>query len=520
MQENAQLSFKSVLMSYQEEAVKWCAEHESSCCILAYDMGLGKTVVACGLLANKPEKTVIMVPASLIDQWQSEIHKHTAGMKVAIYHGPKRKTKASRQAVQEADVVLTTTAIMANDIKNGYCISGKRWIIDEAHKLRNKNSINYKYIHSRAHLIKDKVFLTGTPICNASSDLISLLCLSNMPKYSEQNTWKESENSVKIAMLKKIMPDILLRKTKEDIECSIKLPDMTEETHMLKVTDNAQKVCYNHFTGDQAMLRRILRMRQSLNSHTQLIEQLKQEENISQNETGNIYFMESVECIEFIESVKIKKTFEILAAVPVDEKVIIFSYFTQFLLQMSEMLEKKQYKVALYHGQLERSVRTEILTDFKTNPDTRILLINLRAGGVGLNLVEANHVILMEPYWNDAEQLQAINRVYRIGQTRPVKVHKLVVKTSIETWLQSLQKSKTNLSKYLIDRKHTKDSKDSQCSEDSQDCEAAEKLHADELILQRNTVKQLFRQLKDVTIPESKEEEKAVEEVICAYVLA
>jgi SNF2 family DNA or RNA helicase len=468
----------STLMPYQEEAVKWCASRENDCCILAYDMGLGKTVVACGLLVRKPEKTIIMVPSCLIDQWKSEIHKHTSGINVAIYHGSNRKYKTVRDAISEADVILTTTAVVANDIKNLCCIPAKRWIIDEAHKLRNKNSIIYKALHTYAPMVQDKVFLTGTPLCNSSNDIISLLCLSNIPHYNEEEMWKNTENATRLSMLRKIIPSILLRKTKDETILDV-LPGISEETHYLKITDSDQKYAYNSFINDDEILRRILRMRQSLNSHTQLMGELN---NSSQPQIP----------------VKIQKVLEILHKIPSDEKIIIFSHFTQLLHQIYDILSAASYDVLLYHGSLNRATRTKIITDFKTRTESRVLLINLRAGGVGLNLVEANNVILMEPYWNDAEQLQAINRVYRIGQKRAVKVHKLVIKNSIEAWLQTLQKSKSNISKFLIDKNE---------------------IDANELISQRKIVKELFKVLKNVSIPETIEEEKIIEDNIDPYML-
>jgi len=98
------------------------------------------------------------------------------------------------------------------------------------------------------------------------------------------------------------------------------------------------------------------------------------------------------------------------------------------------------------------TTRNKTIKKFREDPSVRILLINLRAGGCGLNLIEANHVILMEPYWNESEQQQALNRAYRLGQKKEVKVYRLQIKNSIEAWLKSPQKVKDNLSKLLIDR--------------------------------------------------------------------
>jgi len=469
------------LLPYQAEAVDWCKSKENSCCILAYDMGLGKTVISCGLLIAKPMKTLIMVPTSLINQWQSEIEQHTTGLKVLVYHGNRKRLR-----VQDADVVITTSAVIASEIKVGiYKFRGfKRWIIDEAHKLRNKDSRTFKMLHEYAPMVENKVFLTGTPICNSSNDLVSLICLSNLDPYNDVAMWKHVENPVKYRLLDKIIPDIVLRRTKADTIADL-LPKITINTVTLSVVDEGQKDVYNHFTKNSTyIIKQILRMRQSLNHPVEVLDEVA--------EDGIV--------LSEIKSIKMDAVKNILSGVPTGDKVIIFSIFTKLLLQMYDGLEipdgvtRSQY-MQLYHGGLHMEDRNKVISQFKSDPDARILLINLRAGGVGLNLVEANHVILMEPYWNEAEQQQAINRVYRLGQTKPISVYKLVVKNSIETWLQSMQKTKNNLSCYFIDRNK-------------------QQREADELISQRVTLRELFKKVKDATIPETVEEQKELEESI------
>ncbi len=127
------------------------------------------------------------------------------------------------------------------------------------------------------------------------------------------------------------------------------------------------------------------------------------------------------------------------------------------------------------------------------------MLINLRAGGVGLNLTEANHVILIEPYWNDAEQQQAITRVHRLGQQKPVYVHKLIIPNSIESWLQTLQNAKKRISNMLIDNTKIED-KD-----------------IEDVIEKRNNVKELYHQINNIPIPDNDEDTKKFQEIIAQY---
>jgi SNF2 family DNA or RNA helicase len=447
-------AMQAVLLPYQEEAVTWCASHENSCCILAYDMGLGKTVVSCGLMVSKPMKTLVMAPTSLLDQWKAEIEKHTTGLNVYIYHGSNRKYKSAREAAKEADVIITTTSVIANDIHNGtyHFRCAKRWIIDEAHKLRNPKSKAFQSLHLYAPLVENKVFLTGTPICNSCDDLISLVCLSNIPGYNEQEYWKGLHASTKHKRLNKISANIILRKTKAETIQDI-LPKLHVTDITLRVDSNSQRSTYNHFIRESLVLRKILRMRQSLNNHMQLIEDLEELQTKTQDdEEADEADTESQALTIPDVSSKLRKVIEIVSNIPSGDKVIIFSYFTKLLKNLYSMLPMPENSIYMYHGGLSTSERTNVMETFKTNTSAKVLLINLRAGGTGLNLVEANHIILMEPYWNDAEEQQAINRCYRIGQTKDVHVYKLAIQNSIEDWLLRLKTTKSIVADFLIEK--------------------------------------------------------------------
>lgn len=421
---------RTTLLPYQEDAVKWCIKHENECCILAYDMGLGKTVIACAVLAQKPMKTMILLPNSLLHQWEAELTRHTNGLKVFIYHGSQRRRMRTEYA--EADVILTTPSVLANDIRDGVYMHRtiQRWVIDEAHKLRNANGKIYKELHTFAPLIRNKIFLTGTPICNRPDDLISIICLSNLSHYNDHANWKYKSFKAKIEMLDSIMPNILSRKTKET---AITLPKLYTHEFTLNIQSDEQKNTYNSFVYDQELLRRILRMRQSLNNHKGLLENQQPSKDIAE---------------------KLRIVQEILGKIPKTDKVIIFSYFTSLLKYMFNTMQHSS-KMCLYHGGLNMEEKSNVLYTFQTDPDTQVILINLKAGACGLNLTEANHVIIIEPYWNDSEYQQAINRAYRIGQTKEVHVYNISVKNSIELWLKNMQELKCKLSKMLVDSNQT-----------------------------------------------------------------
>lgn len=410
------------LHDYQSDAVVWCSEHEATGAILAYDMGLGKTVVSCALIAQKPIKTMIMVPTCLLEQWENEVVHHT-GLSVSVYHSSTRKTFI------DSNIIITTPSIIANDMSLGInrFKDVERLIIDEAHKLRNNKGKIYQKLSIFCETVPFKVFLTGTPICNQPDDIISIICLSNLQIYNKLEYWKHKNYKVKGVILKNILPDIMLRKTQSDT-ISLMLPPINHQDIVLKISEGEQMDTYNHHVNDPVTLRRILRMRQCLNDHQLVIEDVVPEE----------------------VSIKIENIKKIMDNVPVDDKVIIFSNFTSVLQALKKVLNNAE----IYHGGLKMNERAEVLSNFKDiNSKNKILLINLRAGGCGLNLVEANHVILMEPYWNDSEQQQAINRVYRLGQKKEVFIYRLIISNTIETWLKRLQQMKKNISDILIEKK-------------------------------------------------------------------
>jgi SNF2 family DNA or RNA helicase len=476
-------SLIATLLPHQTEAVTWCAKRENKCCILAYDMGLGKTVVSCGLLVEKPIQTLIMVPTSLLDQWKAEIEQHTSGISVSIYHGSNRKYKSAIETARNSDVILTTASVIANDIHTGtYHFRGaKRWIIDEAHKLRNSRGKAFKSLHLYAPLVENKVFLTGTPICNSCDDLISLVCLSNLPGYNKQEYWKGLHTPTKYKLLKNISDDIILRKTKADTIQHM-LPDITVYNINLGVDSSLQKDTYNHFIQDSLVLRKILRMRQSLNNHQQLIEELDELDEFKEDDDEDSEDAEQKQTKTYT-STKLLKAIEIVESIPSEDKVIIFSYFTKLLHQIYSALPLAKESIQMYHGGLTTAERTSIINSFKSDPNARVLLINLRAGGTGLNLVEANHVILMEPYWNDAEEYQAINRCHRLGQVKPVFVYKLAIHNSIEGWLLRLKKSKNTVNDFLIEKDQT--------------------IQLDNINQEKGKVKEFFKFIKDLKIDEN-----------------
>ena len=433
-------SLLATLLPYQQEARDWCLDREANGCILAYDMGLGKTVISCAVIAANPVKTLVMVPASLLDQWVTELQRHTEGFNITVYHGTQRNSKVGRAALKRADIIVSTAAVVARDLHNGVEIPAGRWIIDEAHRLKNSYGVSYGRLYAEAGAIENKIFLTGTPVCNRCSDLIALIGLTNREPYNNLKSWKKMKEKEKIKRLKEVLPEALLRRTKEDTIPEL-LPTIQTKNIPIKLhSPSQQRDFYESFMEDDELLRRILRMRQSANCYSQLFEKTQKRLGIETPQTASEI------------SVKITTLTELLSTIPAGEKILVFSQFTSLLSHLNTLFPGNYF----YHGGLNSLEKSAVIDAFKaaepaTEPaNGNILFINLRAGGCGLNLTEANHVILMEPYWNESEQKQAIDRVYRIGQKRPVTVYRFYIRYSIESWLHSLQKSKQLLANHLI----------------------------------------------------------------------
>lgn len=415
----------ATLMPHQEEGVKWCLEKEEAGCILADDMGLGKTVTSCALMASNFVRTLIIVPLALLSQWASEIERHTSGISVGVYHGGKRE-------LLNTDVTLTTTHIVLADFKKGD--AGKyscfdRVIIDEAHKLKNYNTHGHMVISTIFSRTRYKVLLTGTPICNSINDLISLVLLLNRSPYNDADYWKGLTVSERIDEITEFKNELLLHRTKDTI---LKQTLPTININSVKLPLGKKKVYRNIAeTEFGCKLIKILRMRQALND----VGLINLEELALKGDIGP----------EISE--KITQLRSILDNVPRGDKVVVFSQWA-CMLDILALANPETH--LMYTGKVNMAEKTKVLEEFKTNPEIKVLYITLKCGGCGLNLNVANHAIIVEPYFNHAEEKQAIDRIYRIGQEKQVFVHKLSVSSSIESWMKQLQSTKLSMANMIL----------------------------------------------------------------------
>jgi SNF2 family DNA or RNA helicase len=391
-------------------------------------MGLGKTVISISLLCDRQyEHTLVVLPLPIITQWYESLRKFTDLLpsEISIYHGKSRKNmnlRGSRVILTTYDIVrrdlVDYTSVLSQFVPYLNCL-----ILDEAHKIRNKKTKTNAICELLKHKGEDIWLLTGTVIMN---------------KYEDFSTLRDYLEVGETAKLR----DYYIHLSKS--ECDLKLPSRSFEEHILQLSklerEEYSKILQEigKSAGDyrsepsqdnlRVILVKILRLRQCCNHPDASL-------------TAKMYNMK---VDKTAISSKFQTILDLLRQKPEGDSVVIFSQWTHTLRILSELLTIHKLSHVLFHGDLSESEREHVLGDFKRGRP-RIMLINIHAGGVGIELTAANHVILLDSWWNTALEQQAIDRCYRIGQTKEVHVHRLYIKNSIEDWMRGIKESKQQI---------------------------------------------------------------------------
>lgn len=439
--------FHGKLRSYQKEGLSWLSliskHHVGG--ILADDMGLGKTIQVLALfskevLKNKEKKpSLIVAPKSLIFNWMKESEKFTPDLTILNYTGNSRKDLFSK--IQSYNVILTTYQTLRSDIEQLKSIDFDFFILDEAQYI--KNATSQAAIACRLIKANKKLALTGTPVENSVSDLFSILTIVSPGLIStiQMNRWIKEREIGSFKFLAKSLRPFILRRTKEQV-----LKDLPEKSEQIlycelsaiekKKYDELKAFYWNSISGkikDQGLakskfevLEALLRLRQAACHQGLLDEQIKE-----QSSTKFDLLLEQINSV-----------------INDGHKALIFSQFTSLLGLLKHQLEKRNISFEYLDGKTIN--RQERIENFQNNVETKIFLLSLKAGGVGLNLTSADYVFILDPWWNPAAEAQAIDRTHRIGQTKKVFAYKIITKDTVEEKILELQKSKKELAKNLI----------------------------------------------------------------------
>lgn len=451
--------FVGELRPYQKAGVDWLhfLREYGFGGILADDMGLGKTIQMLVFLQSLREQaqggatgsttapvSLLVVPKSLLANWQREAAKFTPDLRILEYYGTTRKKEPEN--FNDYDIILTTYGTMLKDIEHLREYRFQYAILDEAQAIKNALSLGSKA--ARLLNAEHRLAITGTPVENNTFELWSQFAFVNPGLLGSMDYFKkefatpiEARGEEHTAqLLRRMVYPFILRRTKQQVA-----PELPPRTERLVYTDlePAQRKLYDHtreryraellgLIDDTGMndarmkiLEGLLRLRQ-ICIHPALVEPAYH---------GEVAKFEAL--LETLETLKAE-----------GHKALIFSQFVQTL----HLLEVEMKRLGLAYTYLDGQTRDrQAQVDlFQSDPSIPFFLISLKAGGVGLNLTAADYVLHLDPWWNPAVEMQAADRAHRIGQDKPVFIYKFIARNTVEEKILELQTRKKELVEQLI----------------------------------------------------------------------
>lgn len=446
-------SFRGELRPYQSNGLSWLCQMDQlgfGAC-LADDMGLGKTVQILAYLEilriRKPEARVLLVvPASLLGNWQKEAARFVPEMSVVLLHGASSALLQKRFAQSDAFLTVTTYRMVSGIPELQQCI----WdhvILDEAQAIKNpgtKQTRLIKKLQSRM-----RIAMTGTPIENDLTDLWSMFDFLNKGLLGSSDEFRHycrglEERPEGYAKLKNMIAPFMLRRVKTDKKIISDLPDKLEQTDHVELSAK-QAVLYRRLiseTQDRVMnsdgierkglvLALLMHLKQICNHPDQYLGQQEYDPGSS----GKFAMLG-----QLAETIYAKR-----------ERVLVFTQFRELTGALDDYLASIFHcRGGVIHGGIPVKERTAIVARFQSEAYMPYLVLSVRAGGTGLNLTNANHVIHFDRWWNPAVENQATDRAFRIGQKQNVMVHKFVCRGSVEEKIDDLIASKQVLAENVI----------------------------------------------------------------------
>jgi hypothetical protein len=447
---DAPSGFVGTLRPYQRDGLGWLnflAEFGINGC-LADDMGLGKTIQVLALLEQRRQQkkgpSLVVVPRSLVFNWHQEAARFTPQLRVLDHAtADRRKTL---EHFQDYDLILTTYGTLRNDVTVMREMQFDYVILDEAQAIKNAGSESAKA--ARLLRARHRLALSGTPVQNHLGELWSLLEFLNPGMMGGSSALSALTGGTSRVIdpqtqqfLARALRPFLLRRTKEQVARD--LPPKLEQTLFCEL-DAKQRKLYDQLKDHyrQSLLTRVAE--QGLNkSKLQILEALLR----LRQAACHPGLLDKSRIGE--GSAKLDTLLPRLAEVA-DEghKTIVFSQFTSLLAIVRKKLDEKETVYEYLDGKTRD--RQERVNRFQTDPECKLFLVSLKAGGLGLNLTAAQYVFLLDPWWNPAIEAQAIDRAHRIGQTQKVFAYRLIAKDTVEEKVLQLQQTKRELADAII----------------------------------------------------------------------
>jgi superfamily II DNA or RNA helicase len=464
--------FAGQLRSYQAEAAGWLGflDRANLGGCLAMDMGLGKTptLLAHLLVDHGHGPTLVICPPAVLGNWASEAARFTRGLKVAVHHGPGRAEGdvAIGRLAATHDVVLTTYATAVRDIGPLSSLTWRRVVVDEAQVIKNHQSETAQELRRlNAH---SKVALTGTPVENGLGDLWAILDFTNPGLVGTRNAFiehlsrageaaqadsggdrfdRDGDRGSEETALRALNGLLIFRRTKNEPEIAAELPDKVDKLDHCSMT--AEQIGLY-----QAIVDRLLEkgLDQDANKRKgavlAAITALKQ---ICDHPAAYLRDDDEQSGLEG-RSGKLARLEEIVGDVfAAGERILIFTHFARWGERLATYLsERFGQKVGCYHGGLGRTTRDQLIADFQAGTGSGALVLSIKAGGSGLNLTAANHVVLYDRWWNPAVEDQARDRAWRIGQTSTVMCHRLVCPGTVDERVEEIVAGKRRIAGMVL----------------------------------------------------------------------
>jgi superfamily II DNA or RNA helicase len=452
------------LRAYQERGLSWLAFLDAiglgGC--LADDMGLGKSIQLLALLVHErggisrrakrwPAPTLLICPMSIVGNWAREASRFAPDLRILVHHGRERLAgDAFSKATRRSDLVITTYSLAARDRDDLAATGWRRIVLDEAQNIKNPAAKQTRAI--RTLDAPQRLALTGTPVENRLSELWSIMDFCNPGLLGTQTAFRESfavpierlHDDEAAARLRRLTRPFVLRRKKTDPSIAPDLPDKIEFDEGCNLT-REQASLYGAVVEDMLakveasegierrglVLQTMLRLKQVCNHPAHLLAD------------GSRLSARSGKLDRLDELVD-----EILAA---GEKTLVFTQFAQWGGRLQTHLRERLGRDVLYlHGSVPRADRDRMVATFQAEDGPGVFVLSLKAGGVGLNLTAANHVIHYDRWWNPAVEDQATDRAFRIGQRRDVVVRKLVCVGTLEERIAELIERKKDLAERVV----------------------------------------------------------------------
>ncbi|MCY0878752.1 MAG: DEAD/DEAH box helicase [Firmicutes bacterium] len=448
--------FQGVLRPYQQEGVSWLVRRMRSRvgALLADDMGLGKTIeviAALAVLAEEqpwPGPVLVVAPLSVVNNWEREFQRFTPWFAVASHLGPHRlQDEALMGWVSQYHVILTTYDVLVRDSEWLQRIAWQGLVADEAQHVKNPNTKRARAL--RRLSAQWRVALTGTPVENRLHDLWAEMEFLNPGYLGSEREFRQRFESgaggIETGRLKQLLAPFVLRRVKTDPVVMPDLPDKVETYEWTHLTPEQvalyQAIVDRLFREVTAPMTRMARRGAIVAALTHL-KQVTDHPLLYLHQGGSLRG----------RSGKLERLEELLEAIfDANERVVVFTQYVAWIHLLAPYLRRLfQVPVLTLHGSLSKRERDEIIETFNHGAGPAALLASLKAGGVGLNLARAQHVIHYDRWWNPATEDQATDRVWRMGQTALVTVHKFVTRGTVEERIDVLINQKRQLSRDVL----------------------------------------------------------------------